>query len=975
MDPILEAPVDVGDSGVVIEEAPSGVPIIALPSALTGLHYFDGQPMRDASLTAEQNYRRALAALSARTGGYGVAHGLNVEPVSGDVVNIGAGLAVDGLGRVLHLPSARAISMNALIASSRTLPMAMEETASTSPELLRCIKLWTKRAPAVRDAVSTWVVTASWAEASGAVKGGTVMREGVRLRALPLQLRTPLARSKAIVLDARVHLRSLTASAAFADEWARGGSLVSRDGLLRGAWCLGAQFDDRREVPLAVVAMAGDALLFADEWIVRRERHEAPPARYWAGLMRMRPWSAFLAQVLQFQCQLSDAGVAGGTLPRTTCDDTREVIANAATYLANVYALWQPAKLVLAEAYTPQGRDEAAILAQSGGATRLESLAREMIHLSNVVQLMPADRQLIRHGIVELPPAGFLPVSVGNKQTVNDQVRTLLGDGLDLRFCIATPDMLGEELEEAQHMERISLLRGIDDPDHKPRVDIFVPDGVSIAAPPPTGRYEASARIATTAFGNGVFAGTARRESLAGGGGALHLALSSVVARLVALLTRSAPDSAAAAAAAEPNDDALWLTIRSDRSIHTLRITESAHLTGRAVLATDASPAAGRELTFDGQLTMRAVHDDSPTSRTATATVAGTLAVIQRRATDAGDISAVLTRKLSLTVGFRWLESGDRGSMVADVLLNAGGATLSNRASTPSPTAPILRIEREWDARTGQTTIAIIAPQGLGWLVATAVSSTIGNAAAVAGIAVDGATAAAPEEFAVFELTENADVARESHPLHVLALGALRNVSALLDTESTFTRDALSALFPPADRPQLLIQATRDYVLFRRRRDHRVVPWTDPLTGTALHYRLLNITLGNQDEAAKLLATLRAQNANVPAEFRAAIVAARSAPPLFVEYRSQNAAPRNDAEELRTAFTQLAPGATILGGVISSNRGDDGPSLLARRLQAFIPLLAPAATLTPGAPLLALGATPPDLVTLDADGVVLLITA
>ena len=40
--------------------------------------------------------------------------------------------------------------------------------------------------------------------------------------------------------------------------------------------------------------------------------HRAPPRGYWAGRTELRPWPVFLAQVLQFQCQLADLGV---TLP------------------------------------------------------------------------------------------------------------------------------------------------------------------------------------------------------------------------------------------------------------------------------------------------------------------------------------------------------------------------------------------------------------------------------------------------------------------------------------------------------------------------------------------------------------------------------------------------------------------------------------------------------------------------------------
>ena len=55
-----------------------------------------------------------------------------------------------------------------------------------------------------------------------------------------------------------------------------------------------------------------DQPLFLDEWTARRERIETSPRRYWAGRMAMRPWNVFLAQVLQFQCQLAErAGQRG----------------------------------------------------------------------------------------------------------------------------------------------------------------------------------------------------------------------------------------------------------------------------------------------------------------------------------------------------------------------------------------------------------------------------------------------------------------------------------------------------------------------------------------------------------------------------------------------------------------------------------------------------------------------------------------
>jgi hypothetical protein len=964
VDPILVSPVDVGDAGVVMAEAPSGLPVIALPSALTGLHYFDGQAMRDARLTAEQNYRRALGALAARAGGYGVASGLDVEQLTTDTLRISAGLAVDGVGRVLQLPAAQTISMAALVAASRVTPWAMEETSSTSPEFLRCLQLWTKRPASARASTVLWIVAASWTEAPGSVKSGTVTREGIRLRAVPLVLHTPIARSQHVALDARAHLRSLVAAAMYADEWASGGSLISGEGLRRGAWCTGAQLDDRREVPLAVVARAGEEILFVDEWMVRRERHEPPPSRYWAGLMRMRPWSAYLAQLLQFQCQLSDAGVAGGVLPSSGCDDTRAAITNAATYLSSVYALWQPSRVAATSDYTPQQRAESDVLLQAGGVTRLEHVTREIVTASLSAQHIPTDRLLIRHGIVELPPAGYLPVSVGNEQTVNAQVRALMGDGVDLRFCIVHPDVVAHELEAGQHMERISLLRGLDDPTQMPQVDIFVPDGVAVAAPPPTDRYEALARVATTALGSGLFGGAARREALPGGGAALHVALSNIVAGLVELLMRNdspatETDEATAAAAAPPSDNALWITVRTDKSIRTLGVTQSAQLTGRAVLATDGEATSGRELTFDGQLTIRSTTDTAPDTRVAGATVVGTLAVIQRAATAGGDTAVLVSRRLSLAVEMRWQGDATRGTMTAKILTNQTLGLWSD------PGQPLATVQKEWGDVTGRTSVAVLAFPALTGLFGDDALTTSMNTAP--------SFDETPQQFVVLELIENADVARAEQPLHLLANAALRNVQALLDTETTFTRDALAALFPPPPPPALLVQATHDWVLFRRRREQRHVPWREPLNVGTRRFRLLSVTVANDDDAKKLISSLRAPRTTRGGALGSAVADVRSAAPVFVEFPRDGVSPLVDPPALRAAFAALQPGKAIAAGIIAST-GDEGPELLTRRLHALIPLLAPDTLVEAGASMIALATTPPDLVTLDAAGVILLIT-
>jgi hypothetical protein len=78
--------------------------------------------------------------------------------------------------------------------------------------------------------------------------------------------------------------------------------------------------------------------------------------------------------------------------------------------------------------------------------------------------------------LVELPPAGYLPVDPASVLSVSEQVTQLLGFGVDVRFCSARPDEVGLALERAQHLDRIQLTRSGDM--SRPKMDVLVPDGV-----------------------------------------------------------------------------------------------------------------------------------------------------------------------------------------------------------------------------------------------------------------------------------------------------------------------------------------------------------------------------------------------------------------------------------------------------------------------------------------------------------------
>jgi hypothetical protein len=530
-------------NGVVVVEGEGGYAVIPSDTRLTRLHYFDGKFLRAEHLALEQRYVRTLVEFANRAGGPGIYDGLDVS-ADGETLVLTPGSAIDPDGRLLYLTGEVRVALSRLIALSgtqrgRRVSRAIAQTAAPhfpvgafrGTALERGERLATLTArPAVEelrfvDCELTGVVPgaadaspfgpAFWLITLGHADGlcgeeevfgrlcddgcdHTAERaygvEGVIVRARPLML--ALRSSRFATREA--HLRSLVASAFFALERGDGSSLISGEGLSSQAWCLGATIGAGAEVPLGVVARAGDRTVFLDEWTGRRERMEAPPRRYWEGRMAMRPWAVFLAQILQFQCQLTDlaqGGRAGGSLP-DPCAPQQTALGDASRLLADLHAVYPR----LAEA-APEG----GLLAVEGISTRIGGVLEQIRRLPRGLLRLPSQRVLLEGGIVELPAAGYLPVAPG-LETVNRQVRRLVGEGVDLRFCVVRPDYVGHALEEAQHLDRISLLDGLEDPARKPEVDVLVPDGTiqRIQRPVAGTGFEGQVRIAPSLLPDGA---------------------------------------------------------------------------------------------------------------------------------------------------------------------------------------------------------------------------------------------------------------------------------------------------------------------------------------------------------------------------------------------------------------------------------------------------------------------------------------
>ena len=68
-------------------------------------------------------------------------------------------------------------------------------------------------------------------------------------------------------------------------------------------------------------------------------------------------------------------------------------------------------------------------------------------------------------------------VELVNHFEIEEQVQRMFGEGVKLHFHAVRHDEIAHLVEEAQHMERISLTRGLDNPKDAEQVEIFVPDG------------------------------------------------------------------------------------------------------------------------------------------------------------------------------------------------------------------------------------------------------------------------------------------------------------------------------------------------------------------------------------------------------------------------------------------------------------------------------------------------------------------
>lgn len=753
----------------------------------------------------------------------------------------------------------------------------------------------------------------------------------------------------------QLHLRSSVASSYFEDERKKVASFISGVGLRSDVWCFGAEAAGGFDVPIGVISRAGNTTLFLDAWIGRRERIDTPAKRYWQWRMDTRPLDVFLAQILQFQCQLS--GVFKQQPPADGGDDdpcasTRTLIREASDTVAKIASFYETVttRFTLQPLLVSDNASAAQPPVLEGGLATLLDFQKRLQAVS-AAALIPSDKFLIDGGILELPSAGYLPVTPLSVISINEQVRRLLGNGLDLQFCVVRPDFVAHALEEAQHMERISLLQGLDAPNNNPEVDILVPNGEIIEQKrlSPGLGFEAKVAVNSallirqdTPETIPVFRGAARSEELASGGGAIYLS-GALEPGLFATIDRPRPSGATdtatmnttpleAAAQAGVNQPSagVWISLSCERNVFALERGDTSNVNARAVVGANQAGAAGNQ----------------PKSPRLDIKLNGVFEVTEEAAfTGTGRRLKGRFRDAQLSIlGPAFGDTSQRRTMLVD--LNAT-VTLTKESQIE------ILLEHE------QNSVQLSANWGNKPLEAKGLISIKSNTA-------EGQEQGTP--LAEASLKENEDVLSVKNDNHVSALQALEAVAAALGDVS-FADAKARLLFPPPPKPtdELLVRGTRDWVLFHRRRtkhcsEEKLAP---PLVQSR-RYQVYQV-LAQDDQEARLF-----RNLLLAGQFPAN----RLVEVGIVEYGGDVATLLTPAADIRKDWQIAKPGDTIIFGAIGNraSAAADGEALSLARLDRLEGALAPISKLAPRAQDDFLGNVPSSILAPGVDGVIVLIT-
>lgn len=428
--------------------------------SLRAVNPTDGLFLRAEHLAVMQDYTRGLARALATATGPGVVHGLRVWLDDGTLV-VEPGLAISPNGTVLPLswqPVRPGGSPQ--LESGRRVEVSLADLQDEFGEGVWRVELH----PATSTSGPAPVydgLCAGGCQDGDARSPDQWMDEGAAVRVVSYDLGSLADVSTAV-------RRNAIASRYFERERAATSWLLPAGpgqgtaALLSNAWDDATALAAGSGVPLALLVAVGDRMV-VDVWAARRLVDGTGAHGMWRGRLGMRPWSVFLAQVLQLEAELADDGVA--PLGRASRQDDALRAADALLASARTFAQSlgekNPTRRMKPFIAFEQSLDESRPLLADGGAQTGDTL-------------------------VELPPAGYLPFA--GDTAVESAVQAFFRGRVDHRVRTVRVDQVADEVLAAQHRDRIPLTVG--DEARRPLVDVLVPSE-------PVDRDE----IATTPYG------------------------------------------------------------------------------------------------------------------------------------------------------------------------------------------------------------------------------------------------------------------------------------------------------------------------------------------------------------------------------------------------------------------------------------------------------------------------------------------